>query len=360
MNIKPIAIFITFAAASSFADAATRTTEVHTIHERYTTALEPKANLDSVAMSPAAADHGAMLFATAKSTNVVKVYDASTGEERFEIGETGDSSEGFLRPNGVSVADDLLLVVERDNRRVSVRAIPGFMSLATFGDDVLKKPYGLWVQDLGNDQYRLFVTDNYEGSNDTVPPNDELGERVKQWLLTVNRDANGNPTAVDSLFEKSFGDTAGPGVLRVVESLFGDPLYNRLLIAEEDSSPATGLVIKEYDLAGRFVGSQMGAGIFSSQAEGIALRACEDGSGYWLTTDQAKDRSVFHVFDRETLKHAGAFRGNVTANTDGIWLSEGGIPGFDDGIFFAVHDDQAVSAFAWSEIANALDLQACN
>ena len=362
MNIKLIAILMTMAAAGSFADtvATTSGVAIHTIQERYTTALEPRTNLDSVAMSPATKDGVAMLFATAKSTNVVKVYDASTGKEQFEIGHAGDTSEGFLRPNGVSVADDLLLVVERDNRRVSVRAIPGFAQLATFGDDVLRKPYGLWVQSLGGDRYRLFVTDNYEGPNETVPPNDELGERVKQWLLTVKRDANGNPTAIESHYEKSFGETSGPGLLRVVESIFGDPLYDRLLIAEEDESPATGLVIKAYDLAGRYADSQMGAGIFSAQAEGIALYACEDGSGYWLATDQAKDKSVFHLFDRQTLQHVGAFRGVVTANTDGTWLSKGGIAGFDDGVFFAVHDDQAVSAFAWSDIASALDLKGCN
>ncbi len=52
----------------------------------------------------------------------------------------------------------------------------------------------------------------------------------------------------------------------------------------------------------------------------MALLQCADGSGYWIATDQFRDRSLFHVFDRRTLKHLGAFSGRVTANTDGVWL----------------------------------------
>jgi 3-phytase len=55
----------------------------------------------------------------------------------------------------------------------------------------------------------------------------------------------------------------------------------------------------------------------------------------------------------------GAFSGRITANTDGVWLSQSGVPGFDRGAFFAVHDDQAVSAFDWGEIADALGLEGC-
>lgn len=100
--------------------------------------------------------------------------------------------------------------------------------------------------------------------------------------------------------------------------------------------------------------------MFRAQAEGIALYACEDGSGYWLSTDQADDRTVYHVFDRASLQHAGAFMGSITANTDGVWLAVDGVPGFESGAFFAVHDDQAASAFDWLEIVDALDLDTCS
>jgi 3-phytase len=327
-----------------------------TIEERYVTSLEPQANIDSVAISPG---RPAVLFATAKATDVVKVFDASTGSELAQLGGSGTSPDRYLRPNGVAVADDLLVVVERDNRRVNVRSIPDYRVLATFGEEQLRNPYGLWVQRLSDGDYRVYVTDAYEMPDESVPPNDQLGERVKVFRMSIDRNSNGEPSTVKSRFEKSFGETSSPGALRIVESIFGDPAHDRLLIAEEDEDPVTGLVIKVYDLDGSFTGQQVGEGVFKAQAEGIALYACADGAGYWLSTDQADDRTVYHVFDRQTLQHAGAFMGAVTANTDGVSLTTDDLPGFASGAFFAVHDDQAVSAFDWAEIVAALDLETC-
>lgn len=329
------------------------------VGERYVTAAEPAANIDSVAVAPARDGEPALLFATAKATDVVKVFDASTGSLLREIGGTGSAPEEYRRPNGVAVIDDLLVVVERDNRRINIRSVPDDRVLATFGDDRLRKPYGLWLQPLTQDRYRLFVTDAFEMPDESVPPNDELDERVRTWRLLVERDDDGRPAAIHQKYERSFGETTAPGALRVVESIFGDPAHGRLLIAEEDESPVTGLVIKVYNLDGQFTGRQIGKGIFTAQAEGIALYGCADGSGYWLSTDQAAERTVYHLFDRNTLRHAGAFTGRSTANTDGIWLARDGVPGFEAGAFFAVHDDQAVSAFDWAEVMRALDLASC-
>ena len=329
------------------------------VAERYVTAAEPSANIDSVAVAPAADGRAALLFATAKETDVLKVFDAATGAELREIGGTGGRPEDYRRPNGIAVIDDLLVVVERDNRRVNVRSLPDERVLAVFGDERLKKPYGVWIESVSADHYRLFVTDAYEMPDESVPPNEQLNERVKVYRLAVSRDGDGGIVDVRSDFEKAFGETTDPGALRVVESLFGDARHGRLLIAEEDESPVTGLVIKVYDLDGRFTGRLVGKGIFEAQAEGIALYACEDGSGYWVSTDQAADRTVYHLFDRESLRHAGAFVGDKTANTDGIWLARAGVPGFASGAFFAVHDDQAVSAFDWAEVMSALGLETC-
>jgi 3-phytase len=63
------------------------------------------------------------------------------------------------------------------------------------------------------------------------------------------------------------------------------------------------------------------------------------------------------VFDRVSLASLGAFAGRVTANTDGVWLQQGGTAAFPDGVFFAVHDDRGVAAFDWRDIARALGLR---
>ena len=91
-------------------------------------------------------------------------------------------------------------------------------------------------------------------------------------------------------------------------------------------------------------------------AEGMALAQCADGTGYWIATDQFKDRSLFHVFDRQDLAYRGAFAGEKTANTDGVWLHQAGTARFPAGVFYAVHDDMGVAAFDWRDVAKALEL----
>ena len=75
--------------------------------------------------------------------------------------------------------------------------------------------------------------------------------------------------------------------------------------------------------------------------------------------DRFKDRSVFQVFDRQSLAPVGAFAGRVTANTDGVWLDQHGDARFPGGVFYALHDDQAVAAFDWRDIARTLRLKDC-
>ena len=84
--------------------------------------------------------------------------------------------------------------------------------------------------------------------------------------------------------------------------------------------------------------------------------ACEDGSGVIIATDQRDDGNRFQVFDRVSLKHLGSFSGRNTSNTDGIHLQSAPSSAFPQGVFFAVHDDQAVSAFDWRDIAKSLNL----
>src|SRR3546814_4990331 len=73
---------------------------------------------------------------------------------------SGAGEGEFDRPNGVAVVDELLFVVERDNRRVQVLRLPGFSHVASFGNDEFEKPYGIWVNRTGNG-YEVYVTDAY-------------------------------------------------------------------------------------------------------------------------------------------------------------------------------------------------------
>lgn len=323
------------------------------LSERWQTVRDEVDNTDSVATWHAP-DGRHLLIATAKQTDRLLVYDAATGTLMRKFGEPGTGPAQFDRPNGVFVIDDLAFVVERDNRRVQVLQLPDLEPLLTFGNDgdgALRKPYGLWVHGLAGGDYRVYVTDNYETADEAVPPPAELDRRVQQFL--VRRTADGWTV----LRERAFGATSGLGVLHVVESIWGDPRHGRLLVADEEEYRQRN--IKVYGFDGRFDGRRVGAGVFHFQPEGIALYACADGSGWWFATDQGKRENFFHLFDRQTLEYRGSVGSPTVLNTDGIWLTQTPMPGFDHGAFYAVHDDGNVAAFDLGELLDGVGAARC-
>jgi 3-phytase len=322
------------------------------VAEAFVTTPTPQDNLDSPAVW-AAPDGKRWVITTAKKSGELVVFDGDSGERLRTVGGKGAAPGQLDRPNGVSVVGDVALVVERDNHRVQVFSLPEFKSLAVFGAEELKKPYGLWAQ-LKEGGIEVIVSDNYMlgADEETVPPLAELSQRFRRYQLVREGDA------WKATLKQTFGDTSEAGAIRIAESVYADADNDRLLLAEEDVP--TGTRLREYKLSdGRYAGRDIGAGLYKAQAEGIALLRCEDGSGYWVGTDQFKDRSLFHVFDRKTLEHIGAFAGKVTANTDGVWLDARGDARFPQGVFYALHDDQAVAAFDWRDIASALKLKDC-
>lgn len=340
------------------------------IDEAFLTPATPQDNIDSPAVWRA--PNGRLwLLATAKQGDALVIYDGDRGDAVARYGREGDGLGEFRRPNGIAVFGDLAFVVERDNRRVQVLSLslpaaplnlpgiadtrtPQLRALTAFGADRLRQPYGLWVRALSADALEVIVTDAYMAGKDArgdeiPPPLQQLDRRMQRYRLELG----GAEPSVRHF--GAFGDTGAAGAIRVPESIWGDPAHDRLLIAEEDL--ATGTAVRDYTLDGRYRGRTIGLGLFKAQAEGIALWQCEDGSGYWIATDQYKDRSLFHVFDRASLRHLGAFAGGTVGNTDGVWLQQAGSTRFPDGVFYAVHDDQAVGAFDWRDIARALSLR---
>lgn len=321
------------------------------VPEAFLTATTPEENVDSPA-SWRTPDGKRWLIATAKATDRLLVYDGSTGESIRNASGKGKALGQMDRPNGIAVVDNLVWVVERDNHRVQLFQLPGFEPLLVFGADDLRQPYGLWVR-AQKDGYEVIVSDNYmsTGNEDLPPPLDRLDQRFKRYQLRRV------PHGWQATLEGAFGDTTEAGAIRIAESVFGDVDNDRLLLAEEDV--AVGTRLREYGLDGKYRGRDVGADLFKAQAEGMALARCADGTGYWIATDQFKDRSLFHVFDRKTLAYRGAFAGNRTANTDGVWLDQSADARFPQGVFYAVDDDQAVAAFDWRDIATALRLPSC-
>jgi 3-phytase len=319
------------------------------VPEGFITTPRPGDEIDSVAVWQRP-DGGSWVIATAKKSHTLVVYDADDGRFVKAVGKRGHGLGEYDRPNGIAVHGELVFVVERDSHRVQVQRLPDFTPVAIIGRDVLRSPYGLWLNPLPDGRLEMLVTDSFMADfrTETLPPMEELDQRVKRFRL--------DPSAPDLAPEYvgHFGDTTEAGALRMVESIAGDPVYDRLLIAEEDLR--VGTTLRVYDLAGNYTGRDLPPERFTAQAEGVALWACPDGRGYWIATDQNSDLTVFHVFDRRELGYLGSFTGKHVALTDGIWLHQSGTRAFPDGVLYAAHNDEGVAAFDWREIAKALDL----
>ena len=310
----------------------------------------PGEELDSIA-TWADGDGGTLLLATAKSTHRLALFDGDSGEPLRTVGGRGKAPGEFTRPNGLAVSGNMLFVVERDTPRVQLLSLPDLRPQASFGGDELRAPYGIWLRESAPRELEAFVTDSfmYGERHDVVPPADELAQRVRRYRLRFDDQGH-----LDAIYAGSFGETGGPARLNMVESIAGDPVHDRLLVAEEDRTSPSNLHVYGFD--GGWSGRSLPEGTFAGEAEGVVLWACGARSGYWLAVDQQAPLTWFHLFDRETLAPAGSFHGAVTANTDGIALHAAATPRFPGGVLYAVHDDRAVSAFDLRDVAGRLDL----
>jgi len=316
------------------------------VAEAWVSAIDTLDNVDGPAVW--FSDSGPRIIASAKATDVLIVYDATTGAVIRRVGGPGKQLGQLDRPNGVLVVgDSLLFVVERDNHRVQAFRLPSFTSAGAFGAPELILPYGLAAYQPSPDVIRVYVTDNYEEPEDSVPPLSRLNRRVRVFDVQVTGGT------LRSTLVNSFGDTTAAGAIRIAESIQLDPANGVLVIAEEDESDTQ---VKEYTLDGVFTGRRFGRGVLTQQAEGIALWTCGDSAGYWVTTDQGPVVNTFHLFDRRTHAHVGAFRGGVTNTTDGVALTQRAVGSHGDGMFFTAHFDAAISAFDWRDVAERVGL----
>src|SRR5699024_8092 len=326
--------------------------ELPIIKEKFHTDRDEGDNVDSPTIWHGP-DRQHWLMATAKEGDAIIVYDANDGSFIERVGGSGTGEGEFDRPNGIAVIDDLLLIVERNNKRVQVLRLPDFSFIGNFGqeglEDGLIKPYGISAFSVSENTYEVYVSDNYNPYLEGYPAEGELEDRIHHYKFTIQGDS------LESEQLKIFGEVYNEGALHKVESIWVDREYNRLLIADE-AYPQRN--VKVYDLEGNFTGEIIPKKYFDSEPEGIALYECEDGSGYWIVTDQHKDdNNKYQLFDRETLDYVGGFKGELTRNTDGIWLTQKAFGDFQQGAFYPVHNDGSVTAIAWADIANALSLK---
>jgi myo-inositol-hexaphosphate 3-phosphohydrolase len=96
----------------------------------------------------------------------------------------------------------------------------------------------------------------------------------------------------------------------------------------------------------------------SGDREGLALYACNDGSGYLVLSSQGN--STFKVYDRQGNNAlVKTFSAEKASGTDGLDVTSMAAPGFPNG-FAVIHDDPGARYFVydWADVAGN-DLKIC-
>ena len=315
--------------------------EICEVPEYFVTESRVSLDVDSIAIW-----HGKggqhWLIATAKRGHVLPVYDAATGEFIKDIGVPGTRRGELQRPNGIAVIDDLIFVVERDNKRLQIFSLPEGRSLGFTDGGIMQRPYGIAVMQGDAQDYIVYITDDFNAAGKSGP------KRVHIYRVKMQRDK------AEISFVRTFGDQQGPGVLTKVESIVIDQENGRLIIADEHRTQKN---LKIYTLSGDFVGEILGEGLFEYEPEGIALYQTGLKSGYIIATDQDRVGNKFYLFDRQTFAHVGTFKGNLVRNTDGVAVTNRAFGPFKSGAFYAVHDNGSICAFDWHTLAEICGLQ---
>ncbi len=294
--------------------------------------------LDSPAIWIADDPSNSILFVTAKRSDNLEMDNPSSGTYLGVFGTSGSGPGEFKTPIGIAIAYnftlngqkiDLLLVVERDNHRVSVFKLPGIDFLLSFGEDVLSRPYGIAVNWYQNNLYVYIV---------------DPGDSDRPVFIYKLYD-NGGTLSAD-FYTTFFVKPAGE------ESIVVDDYLQRVLVADEQGE------VYVYTLFGESLITKFGQGYFSGNVEGIVIYDCGQDSGYVIISDQQVP-TEFEIFSRKSYHHIGTFVGkgnHVPENTDGLALTQVPLPNLPNGALWAQNKDLTVVCFDWKAIADSFGL----
>jgi len=345
--LKAVAITLLFAAATAgfLWEADFAAPDHPTIRQAWASSGTNYDETDSLAVCPSI-DGRVVVFASSKKGHRLDLFDAGTGKFVRRFGTQGTGPGALERPNGVVAARMpatkegaaangeserwIVFVIERGSHRVQGIWADDLSAAGTFGEGDLTRPYGGAVA-YRDGRVHLYVTDT------RCPPD----ERVR--VYAIERKGDG----IAGRLVRSFGDKEGPGVIHTPESICVDDRLGRVLCCDEEAGYRD---VKVYSLDGRFTGTVFAGSEIRREPEGIVVVG-DDPGGFIVVTDQQKKLSVWHLYDRETYAHLGAFTGEPRiANTDGIAVYEDALPGLPGGALFAVHDDADVRAYDLNDI----------
>lgn len=285
-------------------------------------------DVDSIAFWEAPEPTNTLMFVTAKANDLVEVW-------RFPFqGSELPAVQFPANVNGVVVDQETDRLYVSDFK-VSVFSLPNLQLLDEFGQGII----GVGENNL-----------------------DLLKHTNGQTLIYVSDDHNVHRFVVDTW--EHLGSFTPP--VSSIETVLADDFYQLILVPEEQGPLGNPGVYAYHPDGTPFMRNGTNRfgndGEFDSDEEGILLYAFpadgtnDNGTGFYVVTDQRSDQTDYEFFDRETWSHLGTLRIEGVSNTDGIASTQLAMPGYPLGLFAAINNDSTTVGLGWDVIFNAIGL----
>ena len=246
---------------------------------KWKTTCNDKLNLDSVT------SWKNNILVSSKDKHKIFGYDKVTGKLKFEIGDKGYDYDKLKRPSGITVINDYLFVIERDNNRCQVFNLNNKKSIAFFGFKKLKKPYGI-SGFFSKNQYVIFISDN------------EL-DTVFKFNLTI--DSNEIKKINSSIFIELPGSS--------LESLYIDDKRSKILVTEGSRKK---IKVFNYDKILEYEIDNI------SNIKGISM-----SENSYILADQKDDTAYFHMYDTDAIKYKFSLNSHLIKNINSVHYIDG-------------------------------------
>jgi len=286
------------------------------------------------------------IIAASPANDKLAVYDAITGSFIKTVCSSGSGENQLRAPHAVSVAEDLIVVVESGNKRAQVFLLPDFKSLGFFGANELQQPTGIAMYKMAQGRYTIYIADNYNTADGKTPADSELGKRIHQYEMNY---FDGDFRSRHVL---AFGETSGEGAVKSVGEIYVDPLNYNLLVADTDESQQN---IKVYNTNGKFTGKVIPK--FASNPDGIALYSNFGAEGFWIITDKGDKGNMFHVLERKSFEEVGSFTSEQSASSFAVCATDRSYGAFKSGACLALAANGNLACYPWDQIVKNLNLK---
>lgn len=289
------------------------------------------------------------LYVADAATDDLVIFDAPTGRFLSRFGKRGSGPSEFSGITGIDAIEATLFVSEAGNKRVQVFYLPENKPMASFGEDALESPQGVYVRSLGLGRYQPYVIDAVGGQ--LVVKVFEVSSASAPSMPTADRPYSYDTKPTD-LNKKLIGTIPLNVPVGTAVSIEFDDGAKRAMVAYGKQ-----LLLLDYE--GHAKGAPHDLADVVGSASGIGLFACPNDAakGYWIIGDRADDSQDFRVYDRVTLAPLTHFRGEKLRNSAAMTFTMESIAFFNFGATFALHEGTAVAALGWEPLARQTGLR---